>query len=133
MSAPHDAAAEAARWLGEAADDLHAANVLHADPGCPRRLVCFLSHLAAEKALKGALVSLGVPIRKTHDLRSLQALLPAKAQSKLENDDLRVLTPWAIVGRYPDEAPDADDRTAEIVLASAARVLAVGREVSAGG
>lgn len=58
---------EAHRWLAQAGEDLRAAQRLVDDPEMPPRLAAFLAHLAAEKALKGALIARGIVIRKIHD------------------------------------------------------------------
>lgn len=44
---------------------------LAADDDIPPRLAAFLAHLAAEKALKAALIARGIAIRKIHDLVEL--------------------------------------------------------------
>lgn len=75
MSRPTDSNLdEARRWLAQASEDLATADRLSEDPESPGRIVCFLTHLAAEKAMKAWLISLGIPFRRVHDLAELLAL-----------------------------------------------------------
>ena len=53
---PDLVAAEARRWLGEADEELRIARYLSEDDTLPARAACFHAHLAAEKALKAALI-----------------------------------------------------------------------------
>lgn len=92
---------EARLWLEQAVEDLTAARRLADDPEMPPRLTAFLAHLAAEKALKGALIARGIAVRKIHDLIELQStLIPADAEF-VASEDIDVLVPWNIAGRYP--------------------------------
>ncbi|MGH4020794.1 MAG: HEPN domain-containing protein [Pseudonocardiaceae bacterium] len=59
----------------QAAEDLATARRLVDDGESPPRLAVFLAHLAAEKALKGALIARGIATRKIHDLVELQSSL----------------------------------------------------------
>lgn len=47
-------------------------------------------------------------IRKIHDLVALQACLDAQDAAVVSSDDIDVLTPWNIAGRYPADLDDAD-------------------------
>ncbi len=61
MNGPHDdGLVEVRRWLNQATEDLDAASRLSTSGG-PARVVCFLSHLAAEKAIKAALIATKTP------------------------------------------------------------------------
>jgi len=51
----------------QAAEDLATARRLVDDGESPPRLAAFLAHLAAEKALKGALIARGIATRKIHE------------------------------------------------------------------
>jgi HEPN domain-containing protein len=55
-----DPSDEARVWFAQAAEDLSAARHLATNPDMPARLAAFLAHLAAEKALKAALIARGV-------------------------------------------------------------------------
>lgn len=70
---PDGAADEALVWFSQAEEDLGAARRLH--PDGLSRVVCFLAHLAAEKAFKADLLRSGIAFRKTHDLFQLRALM----------------------------------------------------------
>jgi HEPN domain-containing protein len=114
---------EARRWLAQASEDVSTAERLSKDPESPARIVCFLAHLSAEKAMKAWLIASGIPFRKVHDLAELLALLPADAAGRLDTADLQTLNPWSILGRYPDDVSDATDEQALASVAAAQRVL----------
>jgi len=115
---------EARTWFAQAAEDLSAARHLAANPDMPARLAAFLAHLAAEKALKGALVARGVAIRKIHDLVALQACLVAEDAANVSSDDIDVLIPWNIAGRYPADLDDASPEIATSTVNAAGRIVA---------
>ena len=102
-------------------EDLAGAKVILAERPDHARPAGFLSHLAAEKALKGLLAAINVRAPKTHDLDALVRLLGENTSetSQLDEDALDVLGPWAIRGRYPDDSPPADaSEIAELVDAA---------------
>lgn len=87
------------------------------------RLAAFLAHLAAEKALKGALIARGIAIRKICDLVELQStLIPADAEF-VSSEDVDALVPWNIAGRYPADVEDADPETAVSTVEAASRIV----------
>jgi len=114
---------EAQTWFVQAAEDLNAARHLASNPDMPPRLAAFLAHLAAEKALKGTLIARGVAIRKIHDLVALQACLDAQDAAVVSSDDIDVLIPWNIAGRYPADLDDADSTTADSTVNAADRII----------
>ncbi len=120
---PDASAAEARRWLTQVDEDLLAARRIASDPELPPRIACFLSHLAAEKALKAYLIAHDVPHPKTHDLADLRALVPADTELTVADADLQRLNPWTIEGRYPGDIPDAIRAQADGCLAAAERVV----------
>lgn len=63
------------------------------------------------------------PFRKVHDLRELLELLPADAKRSLVTDDLDVLNPWALEGRYPGDVSDAMPTDASECINAAERVI----------
>lgn len=73
--------------------------------------------------MKAWLIGLGIPFRNVHDLAELLARLPAEANREIEIDDLQMLNPWAILGRYPDDVTDATAQEAQACVAAARRVL----------
>src|SRR6056297_3096722 len=111
------------RWLQEASEELRAAEVIAGHDELPDRVAGFHAHLAAEKALKAALIRLGVEVPRIHDLVGLHRLLPESDQTRFDVGDLEVLNPWTIEGRYPAELLDADRSMIEESLAAARRVL----------
>lgn len=105
---------EARRWLGDVEGDLRALDAVLRDPGTPGRIVCFLAHLAVEKALKATLIDAGVPFKKTHDLEDLHSMCTQAGRlEQLDADWLSRLNPWAIEGRYADDLREASRETAE--------------------
>lgn len=120
---PPEMSAEARLWLEQAAEDLTAARRLAADDEMPPRLAAFLAHLAAEKALKAALIARGIAIRKIHDLVELQASLIPDDAATVSSNDVDVLVPWNIAGRYPADLGDADLETAASTVDAAGRIV----------
>jgi HEPN domain-containing protein len=120
---PDEVSSEAWRWLEQAAEDLTAARRLADDPEMPPRLAAFLAHLAAEKALKGALIARGIAVRKIHDLVELQATLISTDAVAISSEDIDVLLPWNIAGRYPADMGDADVETATLTVQAASRIV----------
>jgi HEPN domain-containing protein len=120
---PADFAEEARTWFAQAAEDLTAARHLAADPDMPPRLAAFLAHLAAEKALKATLIARGIAIRKIHDLVALQACLAAEDAASVLSDDIDVLVPWNIAGRYPADLDDANPEIATSTVNAASRIV----------
>ncbi len=121
-------------WLEQAAEDLTAARRLADDDDVPPRLAAFLAHLAAEKALKGALIARGIAVRKIHDLVELQSSLIPGDAATVSSDDVDVLVPWNIAGRYPADLGDADPETAASAVDAADRIVdALSRRILADG
>lgn len=104
---------EARRWLANTEDDLRAMRAVTRDAGAPGRIICFMAHLAVEKALKAMLIDAGVPFKKTHDLIALHAM--CVRERRLQDVDVEVLgllSPWGVDGRYADDLLDADRKVA---------------------
>ena len=115
---------EARRWLANSEDDLRAMRALARDPEAPGRIICFLAHLAVEKALKATLIDAGVPFKKTHDLVALHAM--CTRERRLEDADvglLVVLSPWGVDGRYADDLVDAERALASRLADFAERLV----------
>lgn len=115
--------AEALRWLDEAKADLASATFQASAKDLPGRIACFLAHLAAEKALKALLISVGFPFARTHDLVALHENLPEAMRARFDPDALASLNPWAIAGRYTADLADADHETATTLIGRAASVV----------
>ena len=116
-------------WLNQARNDLALAQ-LAKDNGFLAQS-CYYASQAAEKALKGALLELGVEPPHTHVLSDLVQRLGENglSTSALETLPLRGLSRMAIQSRYPlDATPPSDlfdPADAEQALATAAQVLAI--------
>ena len=120
-------------WIRQAEDDL--AMACHAREGGFFAQACFAASQAAEKALKGLLIGLGVEPPRSH---SLERLVDALAVSGVSVEGLRalqlkLLSRMVTSTRYPDgdEAPADlfDARDCEQALAIAAEVLKRVREL----
>lgn len=115
-------------WLAQARDDLALAR-LASDQGFFAQ-ACFFASQAAEKALKGAILELGVEPAHTHQLSELvdtlrELGLPTQALQALR---LKPLSRMATSTHYPDDATPPlerfDRQDAEDAIACAAAVLA---------
>jgi len=115
---------EARRWLQNVEDDLHAMRAVVGDPESPRRMVCFLSHLVVEKALKATLIDAGVPFQKTHNLLVLHdSCLERRRLVDLERTLLAQCDPWAVDWRYADDLAEADAELASQLAGFAEQVV----------
>ena len=116
-------------WRNQASNDLALAQ-LAKDNGFLAQS-CYYASQAAEKALKGALLELGVEPPHTHVLNDLVQRLGENglSTSALETLPLRGLSRMAIQSRYPlDATPPSDlfdPADAEQALATASQVLAI--------
>jgi HEPN domain-containing protein len=113
----------AKRWLQLAREDLGAARAMLGVASVAPRIVCFLSQQAAEKALKAGLISVGRPFPKIHGLTSLLALYPDDIRPEIDEDDLDLLDPWVIDGRYAADLPDVEIDQARHLVEVAGRVV----------
>jgi HEPN domain-containing protein len=113
----------AKRWLQLAREDLGAARTMLGVAGVAPRIICFLSQQAAEKGLKAGLISVGQPFPKIHGLTSLLALFPDTNRPEVDEDDLDLLDPWVIDGRYAADLPDVEIDQARHLVAVAGRVV----------
>lgn len=132
MSDPADQT-EADRWEREASEELRAARVIAEHDEIPDRVAGFHAHLAAEKAMKALLIRRGVVLRRIHDLVELQRLLPNADGDAFDLDDLELLNPWTIDGRYPADPGDGALDEAGLAVAAAGRIVEIARSRSAGG
>jgi HEPN domain-containing protein len=118
----------AQRWFRLAEQDLEAAQVLLADGSAAMRIVAFLSQQTAEKALKAELIAVGVHPPHVHGLRQLHDALAENALDlALQIEDLDLLDPWVIDGRYAADLPDVSTTEASDLLRAAERVLRCAR------
>lgn len=102
--------AAARAWFNKGDSDLRVAHVaLGLDPA-EVDAVCFHSQQAAEKYLKGFMAHEGEDPPRTHDLVELLDLIAAHGASfEALRTSARVLTPYAVLVRYPtlENPPDA--------------------------
>lgn len=101
---------EARRLLGKAGEDEYALDRLLDDAAAPDSVVGFHAQQAAEKLLKAALFLAGVAPPRTHNLAWL---LDVAADHHLdlppECEQLRWLTPYAVLFRYEGEAGEREE------------------------
>lgn len=114
---------EARQWMAKAREDLAVARVLLDHPVGANWATCFHAQQAAEKALKGILVAVGVDFPKTHALERLHDLLPATDASEFDRASIAALSPWAVAGRYPEDIPDATTATVRDLVRKAAAIV----------
>ena len=114
-------------WLRQARNDLALARLVR-DNGFLAQS-CYFASKAAEKALKGALLELGIEPPHTHVLNDLVQRLEANGLNtdELSGLPLRGLSRMAIQSRYPlDATPPSelfDPADAEQALTTAAAVI----------
>jgi HEPN domain-containing protein len=111
------------RWLRLAQEDLAAARAILRSEGVAPRIACFLSQQAAEKALKAGLIAMNRQFPKIHGLTRLLALYPNTVRPELKDDDLDLLDPWIIDGRYAADLPAAGLDEASAMADIAERVV----------
>ena len=71
---------------------------------------CFHAQQCVEKYLKAALVNLGIPFAKTHDLLPLLDACSARhVLWATWHDDVEWLSQYAVLFRYPGESATEDD------------------------
>jgi HEPN domain-containing protein len=125
-----------ARWLRFAQEDLEAGAALLGSGGVARH-ACHFAQQAAEKALKAALIHVGIEPPRTHDLDLLAQLMPASLGELVRRlPDLAELSVWAVAGRYPGDWEDAESEDARRSISTAAEVVelvtgAIGRSNTA--
>jgi HEPN domain-containing protein len=134
MSSPGRRPVETPReWLRFAQEDLMVAEWAIRDDLPAYHTICFLCQSAAEKSLKGYLVSRGWQLQKTHDVVALLGLcaeydpiwahlVPAAA----------ILNEYIVAGRYPGDlaAYDVERSDAEEALHAARCIVAQARELT---
>ena len=113
----------AQRWFRLAEEDPIAARVLLRDGSAALRIAGFLAQQAAEKALKAGLFAANAAVPKIHGLSQLHASYPPAGTPDIDHDDLDILDPWVIDGRYAADLPDLGAIEADELLAAAQRVI----------
>jgi HEPN domain-containing protein len=110
-------------WITKADSDLlNIRNNLAAER-VPWDTVCFHAQQAAEKMLKAFLVSLGLTAPRTHDLIVLLAeMVEEEASMAAWEGDCRLLTPYAVMLRYPGACDAVSEGEARQAAAAAQRI-----------
>jgi len=110
---------EYAEWLKYADDDLESAEILNNQYKKSLNIICYHCQQAAEKYLKGFLVSRSTSFEKTHDLMKIieTCQLLEDSFSDLVKDCIK-LNPYSIITRYPSELELIEnDATSAIISA----------------
>ena len=110
-------------WVAKAESDLlNIRNNLRAEQ-VPWDTICFHAQQAGEKMLKAYLVSRGQTAGRTHDLVALlaEAVVAGGPLETLEAD-CRLLTPYAVMLRYPGVPGEPSEQEARQAVAAAERV-----------
>jgi HEPN domain-containing protein len=113
----------AQRWFRLAAEDLVAARILLKDGSAALRIAGFLAQQAAEKALKAGLFAGNLTAPKIHGLRQLRATYPVVGSPDVDEDDLDMLDPWVLDGRYAADLPNLEAAEANKLLDAAQRIV----------
>lgn len=105
MTEPNEGAFETARqWLHFAEGDLAVAEHEMSRPSPVFHTVCFLFQSAAEKFIKGFLISRGWSLEKTHDLVQLLGwCTDYDADLASMVDEAALLNEYIVAGRYPGD------------------------------
>ena len=112
-------------WINYAKADLALASI-GLPPGVMYSLLCFHAQQAVEKALKAVLLCLGTDFPNTHSLQKLVELLPPGLQVDPSISQSVILTPYAVVTRYPGDIEEIprDEYDEAVNIASAVVRLA---------
>jgi len=108
--------AAALDWLGVAAADCRATELLLAAPDPPRAIVAFHAQQYVEKLLKAVLALRGEDPPRTHSLRDLALRVTSEDVPDEILSAAQALDPFAVLGRYPGLALEPDtERLAGLV------------------
>jgi len=115
-------------WIAKAESDLlNIRNNLDAER-VPWDTICFHAQQAAEKMLKAFLVSRGQAVSRTHDLVALLAEAVATGGPlEVLEADCRMLTPYAVMFRYPGVPIEPTEREGRQAVAAAERIYKLTR------
>ncbi|MBM3745932.1 MAG: HEPN domain-containing protein [Acidobacteria bacterium] len=118
------------QWIEKAENDLrNATHTLTLEEDCPFDTVCFHAQQCAEKYLKALLLSAGVDVPRTHDLRALMLLIPAHLPWRLDLERLLGLNRYSVEARYPGEWEPISRDEAEQAVRIAREVRAAVRKL----
>ena len=88
-------------WMDYARNDLRAAEYLTNLHPQPVEIICFHCQQAAEKALKGYLVSRDIRPPKIHDLYQLLELCKGNERITVFTEEAIALNDYSVISRYP--------------------------------
>ena len=109
--------------MSKADNDLRtAAHTLKLQSSCPTDTICFHAQQCVEKYVKALLVLRSIPFPKTHDLSVLARTLPESWQPDLTREQVRRLTDYATITRYPGDYEP-------VTMAEARAAVAIARKV----
>ncbi len=108
------------KWLTKAQRDMKAAKVLGAGSQPLRDAAMYHFQQAAEKSIKGFLVFHDQRFDKTHDVvRLVQHAASIETTFLSQTDAADLLTPYAVVFRYPRPVPDLTQEECDQALQAA--------------
>ncbi len=116
-----------AAWIRSARGDLASAESLarHRDEGTSASAAAFHAQQAVEKALKALLMHRAIAFPPRHDLSLLVTRLPHEGF----DDAVADLTKYAVEQRYPANAQDPMELTADVTWSEVAGAVDTAREV----
>src|SRR5271168_2410671 len=98
-------------WLDKANEDMNAVEAMIGIPIVSGAIIGFHCQQAAEKALKGFLVFKGSNPERTHNLRRINnRCIRYDAGFSSLDSDCRLLSPLAIILRYPSSSREPSDQ-----------------------
>ena len=89
-------------WLRHANSDLEIARSAKSKRVLLEQL-CFHAQQAAEKAIKAVLVSRGISVPKTHNIKLLIGLLAEDIELTIPLLESPILSDYSVTGRYPGD------------------------------
>ena len=120
-------AATVKAWLTKARNDLDTARLIAGSPGGHLDAAIYHCQQAAEKAVKGFLVSHGAHVERSHDVeRLVETAMELDGSFSAWLNDAAMLTPLATAYRYPSEGDLFDPPPAEFAeaLDAASKIFA---------
>jgi HEPN domain-containing protein len=114
-------------WLVKAEGDRSVAVSLLRRKKAPCDIICFHAQQAAEKYLKAVLQERRTRFGRTHRLGKLVELMGGEAGTlPLMADDLRHLSDYAVIARYPGFNANLQDARNAVAAMKRIRAIAIG-------
>ena len=116
---------DALRWLASARSDLALARAGRLSADVQLEALCYHCQQAVEKSLKAVLIAHSLEFPRTHNVGTLQDLLPPAlaVPSAVSDEQLRALTVYAVLSRYPGDMEDVSESDYDVALDVAVRVV----------